>query len=69
MSDLQKLMEGDPAAWTKGELVGNYNELKEKLGRVPTHVEMRKFGDRVPWAVYKYHYGNWGNFMKEMGER
>ena len=42
MDDLFKLMKGDPSAWTKGELIGNYNPIKEKLGRVPTHTEMRR---------------------------
>jgi hypothetical protein len=66
MSDLQKLMKGDPATWTQGELIGNYNKLKQELGRVPSYSDMRKFSVRIPWAIYKYHYGNWENFMKQM---
>jgi hypothetical protein len=73
MEDLQKLMKRDPNAWTVWDLIGNYNEVKERLGRVPTYSDMttnsRRSGSRIPWYAYKYRYGNWNNFMMEMGER
>ncbi len=49
------------------KLIAAYHELKDKLGRIPTSMEMNKFG-KYSYSVYYTRFGGWNNFLESIGE-
>lgn len=52
--------------YTDEELLDHIRNLADKLGKVPTQVEMRDYGDRHP-QTYHYRFGSWNNAIEQAG--
>lgn len=52
---------------TKKELIDNYKEVKERLGKTPTIKEMNELGE-YSTSTHESKFGAWGKFLKSMGD-
>lgn len=51
--------------WSKGKLILRLQELRQKLGRVPSQPDMNKYGPSH--TTYVYHFGSIGEAQRQAG--
>ena len=64
---LQKIGDKIKYIINEKDLIENYFDVKNKLNKVPTCVEMDKYG-KIGHHKYDKRYGSWNKFLKKIGE-